>query len=118
MRYVSSRNKNIECSAHEAIIRGLAEDGGLYTPLSLDGKVCVEDLLRDSYPEMAVKVLSLMLDDYTTEEIRSCQIRMRSSATAQAGMFTRISFPRISKSPKGSVFSGALSKSLYASIFP
>lgn len=36
MKYISTRNKEKIVSVSEAIIQGLADDGGLYTPQTLD----------------------------------------------------------------------------------
>ncbi len=71
-RYISTRNKEDSLSAHEAVIAGLAKDGGLYTPESIDVKVPVEEILNDSYQECAAKIIRALLDDYTEEEIHDC----------------------------------------------
>lgn len=70
--YVSTRNRNNVLSAHQAVIRGLAEDGGLYTPLLEDIRVSAEDLLSLSYREKAAVIIRALFDDYTEEEIREC----------------------------------------------
>lgn len=71
-RYISTRNKEDSLSAHEAVIAGLAKDGGLYTPESIDVKVPVEEILNDSYQDCAAKIIRALLDDYTEEEIHDC----------------------------------------------
>ena len=71
MRYVSSRDKERkEYTAAEAIISGLAADGGLFTPLLTEENVDVENLLNCSYQEIALKVMSVFLTDFEKEELQ------------------------------------------------
>ena len=62
MKYISTRNKEKIVSVSEAIIQGLADDGGLYTPQSLDQKVDLASTLKMSYLELAQYILSLFLN--------------------------------------------------------
>ncbi|MEE8807794.1 MAG: threonine synthase [Lactimicrobium sp.] len=71
MKYVSTRNKNVTVSAHQAILKGLAADGGLYTPKDLNVHFKPEQFLHKSYQETAAMILSAFLDDYTEEEIKA-----------------------------------------------
>ena len=43
MKYVSSRNKNEIVESHNAIIQGLAKDGGLFTPENINIHINVDD---------------------------------------------------------------------------
>lgn len=71
--FVSSRNKDERCFSKEAIIKGLAEDGGLYTPLNIkDEKIEIEKLLNLSYKEIAYELLSYFFDDFSEEELKKC----------------------------------------------
>ncbi|MCR4950518.1 MAG: threonine synthase [Solobacterium sp.] len=72
VRYISSRNVNDAVSSHEAVIRGLAKDGGLYTPEKLDFQIDPKDLIGLSYKDTAAVILSALMDDYSREEILSC----------------------------------------------
>ena len=72
MKYISTRNKNKVVSSSEAIIQGLAEDGGLYTPQSLDQKVDLSSTLKMNYLELAQYILSLFLSDFSHEQIQQC----------------------------------------------
>jgi threonine synthase len=72
MYYESSRNKSDRVSAHEAVIKGLADDGGLYTPNAMPAGIPVSEVLSLSYQETAAKIIRTMLDDYSEEEIRDC----------------------------------------------
>ncbi|MGM9918321.1 MAG: threonine synthase, partial [Lactimicrobium massiliense] len=69
MKYVSTRNKNVSVSAHQAILKGLAADGGLYTPADLQIHFTPEQFLHKTYQETAAMILSAFLDDYSKEEI-------------------------------------------------
>lgn len=73
MKYKSTRGKGKEVSASEAILRGLAEDGGLYMPEYIPKlAVKMRDLGDQSYQEIAYEVMRLYLDDYEEEELRDC----------------------------------------------
>ena len=69
MKYVSSRNKNEIVESHNAIIQGLAKDGGLFTPENIDIHISVDELINLSYQQIATKVIHAFLDDFTEEEI-------------------------------------------------
>ena len=71
MNYISTRNKNIVRTAAQAIVEGIAPDGGLYVPQSyptLDAKEW-EELYAMDYNGRAAYVLSKFLDGYTLEEL-------------------------------------------------
>ena len=72
MKYISTRNKDKVVSSSEAIIQGLAADGGLYTPQSLDQKVDLSSALKMNYLELAQYILSLFLSDFSHEQIQQC----------------------------------------------
>ena len=74
MKYISTRGNNQELSSAEAIIKGLADDGGLFVPDTMPqvDLPFIGELQQLSYQERAVKVLSLFLTDYTREEIEGC----------------------------------------------
>lgn len=71
MKYVSSRNKNEIVESHNAIIQGLAKDGGLFTPENINIHINVDELTNLSYQQIATKVIHAFLDDFTEEEISS-----------------------------------------------
>lgn len=71
--YRSTRDDNVKVTASQAILKGLAPDGGLFVPdriPSLDKSL--EELSKMSYKEVAYEVMKLMLDDFTQEELKSC----------------------------------------------
>ena len=74
MKYISTRGNNQHMTSAQAIIAGLAEDGGLFVPEAIPeiDMEFIESLSELSYQERAVKVLSLFLTDYTQEEIAGC----------------------------------------------
>ena len=72
MRFYSTRNKDITISAGQAMIRGLAEDGGLFVPDNLDVHIPAPDYRHISYRDLAFAVMRPFLDDFTDEELRAC----------------------------------------------
>ena len=70
MRYYSTRNKGIKATASQAILKGIAEDGGLFVPEYFPKLPPMEKLILDDYRELAFKILRLYLEDYSDEEIR------------------------------------------------
>ena len=72
MKYISTRNKDKVVSSSEAIIQGLAADGGLYTPQTLNQKVDLSSTLKMNYLELAQYILSLFLSDFSQEQIQQC----------------------------------------------
>ncbi|WP_041737458.1 threonine synthase [Caldicellulosiruptor owensensis] len=71
MRYISTRG-NKEVQAKEAIYRGIAEDGGLYTPVSIPPLDLSKIKNIDSYANLAKYIFELYLTDFTNEEIADC----------------------------------------------
>lgn len=71
--YESTRNKCLNSTASLAVLKGIADDGGLYVMRDLENKkVNVENLKGKSYIEMAEKILGEMLDDFSEEKIKEC----------------------------------------------
>ena len=71
--YRSTRNDNVKVTASQAILKGLAADGGLFVPESIPTlDRSLEELSKMSYADVAYEVMKLMLDDFTEEELRSC----------------------------------------------
>ncbi|HFI0305050.1 threonine synthase [Streptococcus sp. ZY1909104] len=71
--YQSTRDANNRVSASQAILQGLATDGGLFTPLSAPAVDLNFDRLKDaSYQEVAKLILSAFLDDFTADELDYC----------------------------------------------
>ncbi|WP_160680213.1 threonine synthase [Clostridium sp. C8-1-8] len=73
MFYKSTRGQEDLVTASEAIIRGIAEDGGLFVPEffpELDKSF--DELKNLNYKELAFYVLSKYLDDFSAEELKAC----------------------------------------------
>ncbi|MGD9560172.1 MAG: threonine synthase [Oscillospiraceae bacterium] len=66
MEYTSTRDSARRVSAAEAILTGLAPDGGLYVPTRLP-KLAIRPLLGLSYAEIAYEVLGAFLPDYDAD---------------------------------------------------
>lgn len=71
--YRSTRDDNVKVTASQAILKGLAADGGLFVPESIPTlDKSFEELSKMSYADVAYEVMKLMLDDFTEEELRDC----------------------------------------------
>lgn len=68
MKFLSTRNSNLKISSREAIINGIAEDGGLFIPESFP-KFDITKHLNLSYTELAHKILSLYLTDFDSDDL-------------------------------------------------
>ena len=68
MKFLSTRNSNLKISSREAIINGIAEDGGLFIPESFP-TFDITKHLNLSYTELAHKILSLYLTDFDRNEL-------------------------------------------------
>ena len=71
--YKSTRNNQETATASEAILKGLAGEGGLFVPSyipKLDKSL--EELSKMSYQEVAYEVMKLFMTDFTEEELRNC----------------------------------------------
>lgn len=71
MNYISTRNKECKVTSAQAIVNGLAPDGGLFVPERFPALSAqdFEKLIGMDYPERAAYVLSLYLEDYSYDEL-------------------------------------------------
>ncbi|MCD8347437.1 MAG: threonine synthase [Lachnospiraceae bacterium] len=73
LMYNSTRNAGKKVTASQAILQGLAEDGGLYVPERIPTlDVSLESLAGMSYQETAYAVMKQFLTDYSEEELKDC----------------------------------------------
>lgn len=73
LMFKSTRNAGNVVTASQAVLKGLAEDGGLYVPESLPKLDVPLDALGDmGYHETAYAVMKQFLSDYTEEELKYC----------------------------------------------
>ena len=71
--YKSTRNADKTVTASQAILKGLAEDGGLFVPTELPKlDVTMNELKTMSYQETAYAVMKQLLTDFTEEELKHC----------------------------------------------
>ena len=68
MVYYSTRNHKIFRKPSEAIVEGIAPDGGLYLPEQFPA-FPMEKLLTLSGVDISVEILSLLLDDFSKDEL-------------------------------------------------
>lgn len=73
LMYNSTRSNNETVTASQAILKGLASDGGLFVPEkipALDKEL--KALSEMSYQEVAYEVMKLYITDFTEEELKNC----------------------------------------------
>ena len=73
LMYNSTRNKQETVTASQAILKGLANDGGLFVPDSIPAlDKDIAELADMSYQEVAYEVMKLYITDFTEEELKNC----------------------------------------------
>ena len=73
LAYTSTRGNGETVTASQAILKGLADDGGLFVPVSLPKlEVPMEKLAEMTYGEVAYEVMKLFLTDFTEDELKKC----------------------------------------------
>ena len=71
--YGSTRGGETGVTASQAVLKGLADDGGLYVPERIPTlDVTMDELAGMTYQEMAYAVMKQFLTDYTEEELKYC----------------------------------------------
>ncbi len=71
--YKSTRTNSEPVTASWAILKGLADDGGLFVPESIpELTTSLSELSKMSYQEVAYEVMKLFLTDFTEEELKNC----------------------------------------------
>lgn len=71
--YQSTRTKGTPVTASSAILKGLADDGGLFVPEKIPAlDKSFEELSHMTYSEVAYEVMKLYFTDFTEEELKSC----------------------------------------------
>ncbi|MBO5260838.1 MAG: threonine synthase [Coprococcus sp.] len=73
MIYRSTRNANETATASQAILKGLANEGGLFVPDSIPAlDVSLTELAKMNYQQVAYEVMKLMFTDFTADELKYC----------------------------------------------
>lgn len=90
MEYTSTRNSALRCSSAQAIVTGIAPDGGLFVPTEFP-TLDVRELVGLTYPQTAVKVLSCYLTDYDISFLEQSAEKVYSDANfgGKAGFVAR-----------------------------
>jgi len=71
--YISTRGGAAPVSASKAILKGIAEDGGLFVPQTLPNPSWDFEALKElGYQDLAFTVIKEFLTDYTDEELKAC----------------------------------------------
>ncbi len=71
--YGSTRGNGEKITASKAILKGLAEDGGLFVPDCIPAlDIPLDCLVKKSYQEIAYQVMKRFLTDFTEEELKNC----------------------------------------------
>lgn len=71
--YAGTRNGDEKVTASQAILKGLADGGGLYVPTSVPAlDIDMEKLAGMTYQETAYEVMSRFFTDFTEEELKHC----------------------------------------------
>ncbi|MDE6902786.1 MAG: threonine synthase [Lachnospiraceae bacterium] len=71
--YSSTRNSEPKFTASQAILKGLADDGGLFVPDHIPALSCsMREIAGKSYQEVAYEVMKLFFTDFTEEELKNC----------------------------------------------
>lgn len=72
MKYYSTRGKSFVNSTAEALLKGLADDGGLFIPEKIEKiNFNEEEIERLDYTEFAYKVISTIFDDLDKEKLKT-----------------------------------------------
>ena len=73
LMYKSTRGAGGLVTASQALLKGLAEDGGLFVPEEIPKlAVSLEELRNMTYQETAYEVMRRFLTDFTEDEIKHC----------------------------------------------
>lgn len=71
--YESTRNTQLKTTASKAVLKGIADDGGLFVMRNLgERKVDINNLIGKNYMEIAKMIIGIMLDDYPESVIKEC----------------------------------------------
>ena len=71
MQYISTRDAGGQCSAAQAIVRGLAPDGGLLTPFYIPKlpRNALEEMKSMAYQHRAVYIMKQFLEEFSVKEL-------------------------------------------------
>lgn len=73
LMYQSTRSNSEPITASKAILKGLADDGGLYVPVTVPKLgLSMKEIANLTYQQTAYEVMKLFLTDFTEEELKTC----------------------------------------------
>jgi threonine synthase len=73
LQYTSTRSGDVKILSAEAIVKGIAEDGGLYVPENIPSiDRSFSELSALDYKELSLYILGKFLTDFTSREIKYC----------------------------------------------
>lgn len=71
--YRSTRSNSEPVTASQAILKGLADDGGLFVPDHIPAlDKSLDELAGMTYQQVAYEVMKLFLTDFTEDELKNC----------------------------------------------
>ena len=71
--YKSTRGTGETLKASEAILKGLADDGGLFVPTEIPKlEATIDELSKMTYQQVAYEVMKFFFTDFTEEELKNC----------------------------------------------
>ena len=73
INYNSTRSRQVNVTASQAILKGLSDDGGLFVPDHIPPlKISLDVLKSMSYQEVAYEVMKRYFTDFTESELKEC----------------------------------------------
>lgn len=73
LNYRSTRGKGENISSIQAIVKGIADDGGLFVPSQIKSlDMTIDDLCEMSYQELAYYIINKFFPEFTKEELLYC----------------------------------------------
>lgn len=73
LKYQSTRDTDDIVSSAQAILQGLAPDGGLYVPTEIPQlELSFEKIAQQSYQATALEIMQAFLPDFTRQELKEC----------------------------------------------
>jgi threonine synthase len=73
LKYKSTRSNDEHLSFAQAVVKGIASDGGLFVPHHIPNLELMDTRLQNlSYQELAIEILGHFATDFSPEEIESC----------------------------------------------